>query len=166
MNHYEILSLPSPPHHQSLSAEVIKRAYHAALLSHHPDKKSPPGSSSKETSSVTSVDAIKLAYDVLSHTSTRLEYDRKLRLDQNAHRTEQAQDRVLGNEIVDLDDMILQEDGISWRRACRCGDSAGYVITEWELEDIMDKGEREVVVLCRGCSLGVRILFGVVDESG
>jgi diphthamide biosynthesis protein 4 len=157
MNHYNTLSLPPPPH--PLSPTSLKQAYHTALLLHHPDK------TQKPSKTAPSIDAIKVAYDVLSHPSTRAEYDRQLLFEKQIP-SDQSQDRVLGNETVDLDDMIALEDGSSWRRPCRCGDPVGFVVHESDLEDAISRGTREVVVGCGGCSLSVRALFGVVEDGG
>lgn len=110
--HYEVLSLPrslldetSPDQ----TAQILKRAYHRALLRHHPDKAPPslPTSSSssssaplpprqKEPSLATTkssstnnnnnnntaytIDQIITAYTTLSHPSTKNPYDRSLAL--------------------------------------------------------------------------------------
>ncbi|KAF1914944.1 hypothetical protein BDU57DRAFT_501729 [Ampelomyces quisqualis] len=50
-----------------------------------------------------------------------------------------------------------------WTRACRCGFAQGYRICEEELEDAVGRGEGEVLVGCGGCSLWVRVGFGVED---
>jgi diphthamide biosynthesis protein 4 len=51
-----------------------------------------------------------------------------------------------------------------WHRACRCGVAPGFVIREAELESAVQAGEAEVLVGCAGCSLWVRVGFGV-DEG-
>jgi diphthamide biosynthesis protein 4 len=52
---------------------------------------------------------------------------------------------------------------MEWTRACRCGMEKGYTILEEELEDAEQRGEGEVLVGCEGCSLWVRVGFGVED---
>jgi diphthamide biosynthesis protein 4 len=75
-----------------------------------------------------------------------------------------------GSEQLDLDDMQYAEsdDGrATWSHGCRCGDSRGFVLTEAQLEAEEARGGREVVVGCAGCSLWVRVAFGVVEaEAG
>lgn len=108
--HYEILSI-TPKHLEGQSdpsqAKVIKKAYHRALLRHHPDKAnasnsrssstgtgpsreshskskpSKPQSSSSSTTTTTTtttytVDQIQEAYSVLSDSKRRTEYNRTL----------------------------------------------------------------------------------------
>lgn len=79
-----------------------------------------------------------------------------------------------GLETVDLDDLHFvetnnnkdqqdsqqeQEQEQTWTRACRCGDEAGFAVTETDLDANAEDGE--VIVGCRGCSLWLRVLFGV-----
>ncbi|PVH95012.1 hypothetical protein DM02DRAFT_660514 [Periconia macrospinosa] len=55
---------------------------------------------------------------------------------------------------------------IQWTTPChRCGADPGFVVREKELEDAEARGEGEVLVGCRGCSLWVRVEFGVVEEG-
>lgn len=71
-----------------------------------------------------------------------------------------------GIETIDLDDLNMDEDETkehTWYRGCRCGEERGFVITEGDLEDAAQDGE--VTVGCRGCSLWLRVLFGVVEED-
>lgn len=176
MNHYTILNLTSPlEKHQSgklLNQEDIKQAYRLALLTHHPDKKikstpTIPNASSEKPS----IDAIKLAFTILSDPQTRATYDRELILrtsDNNGDRKAAVTDagRVFrtGEELVDLDDMVFDDESEIWYRACRCGEQRGYAVTEAQLEEEERKGGREVVVGCGGCSLWLRVAFGVSEE--
>jgi diphthamide biosynthesis protein 4 len=50
-----------------------------------------------------------------------------------------------------------------WYRSCRCGDERGFVIMESDLEDAAQEGE--IRVGCTGCSLWLRVLFGVVEDG-
>lgn len=53
----------------------------------------------------------------------------------------------------------------TWTRAChRCGADPGFSIEEEALEAAEERGEGEVLVGCGGCSLWVRVEFGVVEE--
>lgn len=57
-----------------------------------------------------------------------------------------------------------EDEKIEWRRACRCGVAPGFVIPEQELEDAICRGEEDILVGCAGCSLWVRVEFGI-DET-
>lgn len=162
MTHYEILSLPQPQPSldgnaspTKLTPEAVKQAYRAALLQHHPDK--------SKTASSASIDAIKLAFTILSDPVSKIEYDRTLlvqpKQSQKAFHT--------GEEVLDLDDLPYDEEGGVWYRACRCGAERGYILREHELEEEESRGGREVIVGCAGCSLSLRVSFGVMhDEEG
>ncbi|PWW76263.1 DnaJ-domain-containing protein [Tuber magnatum] len=162
--HYEILSLP--PSLQNLTSDAVRRAYHKALLHHHPDKSPSQKTQLKPTFSI---DQIATAFTVLSDPDERRKYDRDL-WNVNAGITI---GKVL--QTVDLDDMEYCEEerggkkGVWWR-GCRCGEERGFVLTEEDLEDGEGKGEDggEVVVGCVGCSLWVRVVYGVVlgEEEG
>jgi diphthamide biosynthesis protein 4 len=64
---------------------------------------------------------------------------------------------------VDLDDLVYDEAEVTWHRSCRCGDDRGFLIRETDLEEASDIGELHVG--CKGCSLWLRVLFGVVEED-
>ncbi|KAG0124793.1 Diphthamide biosynthesis protein 4 [Tuber indicum] len=163
--HYEILSLP--PSLQNLASGAIKKAYHRALLDHHPDKSSPQKTRSKPTFSI---DQITTAFTVLSDPPQRRKYDQELK---NANAGIPPAATAVGKvlQTVDLDDMEYCEEeqqggwkGVWWR-GCRCGEERGFVLTEEDLEDGEGMGEGdggEVVVGCVGCSLWVRVVYGVV----
>lgn len=57
------------------------------------------------------------------------------------------------------------EDIVEWIRPCRCGAEKGFSITEEELEGAVERGEKEVLVGCEGCSLWVRVGFEVEGEG-
>jgi diphthamide biosynthesis protein 4 len=177
MNHYTTLRLPSPSGNQNetykiASAEDIKQAYRQALLTHHPDKNIALQTTTKPTSNP-SIDAIKLAYAILSDPKSRTEYDRELIL-QNLKAdttrngptaTDARRSFRTGEELIDLDDMAYDDTTGMWYRACRCGEQRGYTVTEAQLEEEERKGGREVVVGCCGCSLWLRVGYGVVEET-
>lgn len=58
--------------------------------------------------------------------------------------------------------MVDEGEGV-WYLGCRCGEERGYVVREGDLERVEGLGEREIVVGCCGCSLWVRVGFGVVE---
>lgn len=177
MDHYATLNLPSPADIQQNgvrklpSPEDIKQAYRIALLTHHPDKNQV--AIATLSTGKPSIDAIKLAYTILADPGTRAEYDRELIL------RSQKQDSTLngdilpgskpsfrtGEELIDLDDLSYDEESGIWYRACRCGEKRGYTVTEAQLEEEEKKGGREVVVGCCGCSLWLRVAFGIAEEG-
>src|SRR5438105_3322378 len=81
-NYYTLLGLPPPSNSVSLlSPQTIKRAYHRALLRHHPDKSHsnpsiPPSTSTPKEAP--SIDDLTLAYTTLSSPSLRSTYDKSL----------------------------------------------------------------------------------------
>jgi diphthamide biosynthesis protein 4 len=157
-SHYEILALP-PPHSQvsAPNQAAFKAAYHRALLNHHPDK-----SHSATIKGRYTIDEITIAYRVLSDTTTRGSYDQSLLT--SARKTSKLdEDGALACEVVDLDELTYDDNEHIWHRGCRCGQNKGFSVTEHQLEHAIDEGEREVVTGCGGCSLRIRVLFGVVD---
>lgn len=163
--HYTTLNLPPPsPSTPPPTSEAIKLAYRLALLTHHPDKTAIPKSPTIPKANQPSIDAIKLAYAILSDPLTRAEYDRAILLAIKTEGTRQKSFHT-GEEVVDLDDLAYDEGEGIWYRACRCGEDRGYVVTERQLEDEEAKGGREVVVGCKGCSLWIRVGFGIVEDD-
>jgi len=178
INHYNTLNLPCPPSTPPTSSE-IKQAYRLALLTHHPDKTGTPQDVQPVRNTTLeikpSVDSIKQAYSILSDPTTRQNYDRILLLHSQPLlsskdtpiATQQQRSFLPGSEVLDLDDLSLDDGNGLWYHPCRCGEKRGYVIREGDLEREESRGGREVVVGCVGCSLWVRVGFGVVeDEEG
>lgn len=159
-SHYEVLALPSPHSQAPASSQVdIKFAYHRALLNHHPDKMHPTTSHVRYT-----IDEITIAYRILSDITTRGSYDQSLLT--SARKTKKLdEDGAPASDAVDLDELTYDDNGHIWYRGCRCGQKRGFQVTEDELERATDEGEREVVTGCGGCSLWIRVLFGVVDRG-
>ncbi|ELR05033.1 hypothetical protein VC83_05083 [Pseudogymnoascus destructans] len=175
VTYYEILGLPnSRGAARFLTPQLLKAAYRKSLLQHHPDKVqqvSSPGHDStkatnKQPSSAYTVDQITKAYSIISTPKFREEYDRELALESQQTCEFGAQQKNgfrTGVEVVDLDDLEFDEKESLWFRSCRCGDDRGFLIREKDLEEAEDDGE--LAVGCRGCSLWLRVLFGVVEES-
>jgi diphthamide biosynthesis protein 4 len=176
-NYYTTLSLSARRYDPTLTPAEVKAAYKRALLQHHPDKKftsSPPQSRNNIT-----IDSIALAYKILSSPSLKAEYDSHLQQNSRSYNNkpnnnnansdfedEDEESDIMfrtGLETVDLDDLEFVEDSKAdeetWTRSCRCGDDGGFVVSEKELEANAEDGE--VIVGCRGCSLWLRVLFGV-----
>jgi len=173
-NHYAILNLPSPPDISNPpTAHDIKQAYRLALLSYHPDKTKSPSNPPEDPLALQndypkpSIDAIKRAYEILSSPRTRQTYDRTLLLQTSRLTSPSQQQRSFhpGSEILDLDDLTFDEQSRVWYLACRCGENKGFIVREDDLEREEQKGGREVVVGCVGCSLWIRVGFGVVDDG-
>ncbi|KAE9963845.1 hypothetical protein EG328_011008 [Venturia inaequalis] len=169
--HYELLNLPSPTRtSKPPSPQEVKTAYRFALLAHHPDKSTSTvstnanGALHAKNRDILTIDAIKTAYHTLSTPSLRVEYDRTLLLHPPPKSTGQKSGYT-GSETLDLDDLIFDEGEGIWYSCCRCGERKGYVITEGDLEREEELGGREIVVGCRGCSLWIRVGFGVVEEG-
>jgi len=156
-NHYSILGLhpglPYPP----TSQQELKTAYHRALLKHHPDRVA--GGTPLPSRSTVTVDEITQAYKTLSDPDSRADYDRFLA--QSTAGKPSARVHHTGLETVDLDSLAFDEQAQIWSRSCRCGDCKGFVVTESELENHVEDGE--LMVGCKGCSLWLRVLFGVED---
>lgn len=177
-NYYQILGLNAPSTGSASarpkSAE-LRRAYRNALLAAHPDKKT-TGSASGQTVKTHTVDDVREAYRVLDEHVNRAEYDNWVL--RNPHvlqgtaesaagegQTPSA-DFILGLDVLDLSDFEEQEtaEEVEWTRACRCGDQMGFRILEVELVDAEQRGEKEVLVGCGGCSLWVRVGFDVEED--
>lgn len=162
--HYHALSLPDPPDSDDLTQVSIKQAYHVALRFHHPDRglrqKVVHDEVKTEFSPSEIINAIVLAYSVLSSPVKRKEYDESL-----THRVRSfvAATAAENAEVVDLDDLECHELCIAhncidswspnmpisnlctpgniacvfsdiWVKSCRCGNSTGFILTEALLE--------------------------------
>ena len=162
LNHYQVLSLLPPSQTgRDVTVQDIKLAYRRSLLHHHPDKsKSTAPKAANSDRSNPSIDAITLAYKVLSNATARSEYDRLLRL-QTSSSDLTLEKPHPGLETEDLDDLDYDELQHVWYRNCRCGNGKGFLLTEQELEREAEHGE--VITGCRGCSLWLRVVFEVAD---
>jgi diphthamide biosynthesis protein 4 len=173
--HYQVLNLSwSFEVNTDLSAQHLKAAYRRALFQHHPDKTGAQSGSRHELEigkksgkkATYTIDQITEAYATLSVPKLRSEYDRVLKLRTEPNKgTGQGYDQIFrsGLEIVDLDDLNYDETEEVWFKSCRCGDERGFQIREADLEEASDIGELHVG--CRGCSLWLKVLFGVAEEK-
>ena len=164
LTYYDILALPNPTLTKDLTTkEAVKTAYRRALLQHHPDKTK---TADAARNAGPSVDQITLAYKTLASSTKRLAYDRSLILSRPVQQrfTSDAglQDQQCkGFENVDLDDMHVDETAGLYFLGCRCGRARGYIVTENELEKHATQGA--VNVGCEGCSLCIKVEFGIID---
>lgn len=170
--HYEILGLTPSILSESRQdpSTLLKKAYHGALLRHHPDKQ--PSSSSSSIPSCTAsdsisgsktytVDQIATAFAVLSSPGQRIEYDASLRQSQALAGSATPKFQT-GVENVDLDDLPFDEEMERWHRSCRCGNDRGYLFGEDDLVEVEDEGV--LLVGCQDCSLWLRVHFAVLDD--
>jgi len=180
-SHYDVLGLPLPIYNgatpELLTSQVVKKAYHKALLKWHPDKALIGGAPSaairdkpKSTSPLPTdtpgytLDEIITAYTTLSTERGRREYEREYRLQLVGSTREEV--KSLWNvyvpmDVVDLDDFEYEERLGKFYKGCRCGENEGYVLWESELEELQTG---VVVVGCVGCSLWLKVEFEVVAE--
>ncbi|KAI5203159.1 DnaJ-domain-containing protein [Aureobasidium subglaciale] len=154
-NHYEALGLGHRQFDGNLTTQDIKQAYRKALLEHHPDKAQAGGASQ-------SVDSITVAYKTLSESEAKVDYDRDLRLQLTRNKRGEKIFHT-GLDIVDLDDLDYDEKTGEWWKGCRCGQDRGFVITEDELENESRYGE--LITGCKGCSLWLKVLFGIEEDE-
>ncbi|OLN88483.1 Diphthamide biosynthesis protein 4 [Colletotrichum chlorophyti] len=159
--------------------QVIKRAYHRALLQNHPDKfqqiKSqdtitttssmpiPLHKSHYPSTNSLTIDHISTAYKVLSDPKSRAEYDKSLELTPNNQGSKLGEQGFqTGIENVDLDDLDFDNGAECWYRGCRCGNSRGFLFTETDLEEAGENGE--LLVGCQDCSLWMKVHFAIVSD--
>ena len=167
--HYEVLSIPNL---SDVTKPLLKSAYRRALLINHPDKSRVQSADliydieAKVSPSRFSIDQITKAFNVLNDPKSRATYDQELRLrPEGVDEAERQAKQIFktGFETVDLDDLEFDEEKNEWYRSCRCGDERGFLVLESDLEDASEDGE--IGVGCRGCSLWIRVLFGVVEDD-
>ncbi|KAE8452182.1 hypothetical protein EG329_001649 [Mollisiaceae sp. DMI_Dod_QoI] len=162
-SYYKILDLPEAFHDgRDLSAQTLRTAYRRALLQNHPDKSANNSLTSSRT--VYSIDQITEAFSTLLIPKSRAKYDADLKLQKATSNEGQTGEKFhTGIETVDLDDLEVNEAQGIWFRSCRCGDDRGFLVKEADLEEAASEGE--VSVGCRGCSLWLKVLFGVIEDD-
>ncbi len=159
--YYEILGLPGALRHEPhLPAQTLRSAYRRALLQNHPDR-----AASMTKTEVYSIDQISEAFSILSNPKSRAVYDKDLKLRSSAINANGITTQTFrtGIETVDLDDLETNGDQGIWYRSCRCGEERGFLIKEDDLEEAAEDGE--VSVGCKGCSLWLKVLFGIMEDT-
>lgn len=164
---YTILGLTGRPPRE-FSQQDVKAAYHRTLLRYHPDKVNASVTAEtpllRQAEGLYTIDQITEAYKTLASPVTRTTYDRQLELSRTGAKGKFTKEIVHnGVEVHDLENFVHNEDGNFWSRGCRCGDPDGYVLTETELE--RESSEGEIYVACNGCSLWVKVLFGMTESD-
>ncbi|KAJ2458600.1 hypothetical protein GGF42_001973 [Coemansia sp. RSA 2424] len=146
-DHYSVLGV-----HHTATLEEIKRAYYALSRKIHPDKRQTTEAVANRNNNAAELEfhQIAVAWEILGDTVKRREYDRKQSADQ-------SRARGVVQDEVDLDDMELDEENDEYSYPCRC--SSRYVIAEGDLEAGRD------IAPCSDCSLKIRVLFKVADDS-
>ncbi|KAI6368637.1 hypothetical protein MCOR25_004593 [Pyricularia grisea] len=194
VTHYEVLGISRDILDEAKDTQrqqIIKRAYHRALLRHHPDKAAaaaaasatatpskptargaaPTGQAASTRGTIFTIDQISTASAVLSDRARRKEYDAALSLSRTAGGADrhgdatgrQPSDFQTGIETVDLDDLDADEERGLWSRGCRCGNERGFELSEDDLEAVADEGE--LIVGCQDCSLWLKVHFSVLHED-
>lgn len=116
-----------------LHPEEIRKAYHRALLSAHPDKASALSAPTKRPSLYT-VDQIVEAYKTL---------------------LSELEDATFSYSVLDLDDFEFDESSQTYFHTCRCGH--GYTVSDTDLE------QGKSIIGCEGCSLLVKVTYQAVE---
>ncbi|TGO18096.1 hypothetical protein BTUL_0012g00400 [Botrytis tulipae] len=165
--YYEILDIPSSLQNAThIPVATLRSAYRRALLRNHPDKsQSQEQGHTNRPQSLYTIDQISVAFSHLSDSKLRAQYDKELRLqNRSINGAGQKEGGVFrtGVEVVDLDDLNVEEENGIWYRSCRCGDDRGFLIREQDLEEAAEDGE--ISVGCKGCSLWLKVLFGVMED--
>ncbi|KAI1005593.1 hypothetical protein K3495_g2624 [Podosphaera aphanis] len=158
--HYDVLNISEAfLNGTPLQLKTLRAAYRRALLQNHPDKsKAAPIPDFQGYS----IDQISEAFSTLSNPKAKAEYDHQLKLQKiSAGGVKQTKSFRVGVETVDLDDLQVDDSLGIWYRSCRCGDNRGFLIQETDLEAVAE--EREIHVECKGCSLRLKVLFGVCE---
>lgn len=165
--YYEILGIPLTLQNETyIPIATLRSAYRRALLRNHPDKaRGQEQGHTNKNQTIYTIDQISVAFSHLSDPKLRAQYDKQLSLqNRSINGVGQKEGEVFrtGVEVVDLDDLNVEEEDGIWYRSCRCGDTRGFLIREHDLEEAAEDGE--ISVGCKGCSLWLKVLFGVMED--
>ena len=143
-DYYDVLGLEP-----TCRYEDIRKAYRKLVTLYHPDKhmSSPTREEEKEESIKRTHEFYRVqeAYQILSDTELRSDYDNKRKLYYMKNSTVNA-------EVVSLSEMVMSQmgdGGVLYEKMCRCG--ASFEITAEELSEGYN------AVQCSGCSLYIDI---------
>jgi diphthamide biosynthesis protein 4 len=147
---YRLLGVP-----KDATQEQIKRAYHQALLRHHPDK---TRSAEQSQGSPASIDELLHAFRVLSNGSLREAYDQAVQSGR-AHPHTQPGTGPRPAHVVSLDDFLetSTEKNTQWTYQCRCG--GVFMLTE----DLLEKDIH--LVNCDACSETLWAGYEALDDN-
>ncbi|CAG8550134.1 10838_t:CDS:2 [Paraglomus brasilianum] len=152
-SYYDILRI-----HKEASFNEIKSKYQQLLLLYHPDKvrqnigqdeATHPDDEGEVDNPL--IHKIVEAWQTLKNPEKRKAYDALITA------SEYAENQEIINAEVDLDEMNFNEESSTYSTGCRCGGS--YIISEHDMEEGKD------VVGCVNCSLKIKVLYDVIDES-
>jgi diphthamide biosynthesis protein 4 len=148
-DYYSLLSLSR---NSTLSPTIVKAAYHAALLRHHPDKTLNPTTTAQAG---LDMNELRVACETLSDARQRAAYDRLLSL---LHTTTEGQKSgPRPAEVFSLDDFKEDVEEERWTHPCRCGSL--YQIDSKQLEADVH------VIGCGACSEVVWVGYEAADED-
>ena len=146
-DYYKVLGVP----HTATFVE-IKQTYRGLLLKHHPDKATSPKSAPG-----IDIDLLKRAYEILSDSKRREEYDSHLqKTPPDGGGWPQSTPRPAQVVSIDLWDEVEGDMEMTWTYPCRCG--SRYVLGEREME--MDVH----LVPCEGCSESLHVGYELQEE--
>ncbi|CCU76292.1 DnaJ domain protein [Blumeria hordei DH14] len=160
---YKILDLPEDFHtHSAIPLKILRAAYHKALLRNHPDKAS--SATEIEPMKAYTVDQITQAFSTLSDPKLAAAYSKELESKAvSNYGNTWAKNYHPITETVDLEEICFDDSENIWFKGCRCGDDRGYIVQEKDLEVATEDGE--ISIECKGCSLWLTVLFGVLEEE-
>lgn len=116
--------------------EEIKRAYHALILKHHPDK--------NQSKPDDAFEKISKAWQILSEPNSRAEYDA-------VHEQRELESNFLIYETITPNDLIKTDD--AWKYLCKCG--SHYHVSQ----DNLSRNETIIYIPCESCSFVIAITF-------
>lgn len=164
-DYYTVLGLSAPRRAgDQLTNDSLRTAYRRALLTNHPDKVAGQQAAQKGTEAgefAFTVDQIAQAYETLSDPVSRSKYDQGLLKNKARLVAKDTSGSGAGLETLDLEDLDYNDSTQTWSKKCRCGGT--YLVCEQELGEAASEGE--VIASCYGCSLCIRITFGMVDQD-
>lgn len=135
---------------RNASQEEIKRAYHRALLTSHPDKRAAAAGGPHDADERPPIALLKEAYATLSQPELRAQHDADLAAAKAGPRPA---------AVLSLDDLQEGEDAWegTWRWTCRCGGI--FRISEAQME------EGQHLIGCSSCSEVIWVGYELAEEE-